>query len=288
MNSLLERLIAYAELVRLHRPIGILLLLWPALWALWLASAGQPDMTIVLIFIAGTVLMRSAGCAINDYADRDFDGHVTRTKNRPLATGRIHPIEALLVFAVLSLLAFALVLLLNLLTIVLAFAALATTMLYPFMKRFTQMPQLVLGIAFGWAVPMAYTAQTGSIPLQAWLLFAATVLWAMIYDTMYAMADRDDDRKIGIQSTAILFGAYDRLIIGLLQLLMLALLLWVGVLAELGLWFGLALALGAGLFIYQQWLIRHRQAAQCLQAFLNNHWFGLVLFVGIAIDFFWN
>ena len=285
MNKITTRLIAYAELVRLHRPIGILLLLWPALWALWLAGEGHPVTAVVWIFIAGTVLMRSAGCAINDYADRDFDGRVSRTKDRPLAAERIQPIEALLVFAVLSLLALLLVLQLNWQTVLLSFAALATAMLYPFMKRYTQVPQLVLGIAFGWAVPMAYTALTGAVPFEAWLLFVATVLWALIYDSMYAMVDREDDVRIGIKSTAILFGKKDRLIIGVLQISMLALLLWVGFLNERAWPYFFGLVVAAGFFVYQQWLIRERQPAACFQAFLNNNWFGLVIFIGIAADY---
>jgi 4-hydroxybenzoate polyprenyltransferase len=280
------RLGLYAELIRLNRPIGIFLLLWPGLWALWIAGDGQPPWWIVLIFIAGTALMRSAGCAINDYADRDFDGHVTRTRQRPVASGRIPASEALLVFVVLSLAAFALVFFLNTTTILMSFVAVALAAVYPFMKRFTHMPQLVLGMAFGWAVPMAFTALQEQVPPVAWVLFAAAVIWALIYDTMYAMVDREDDREIGIKSTAILFGRHDRLIIGLLQILMLALLGVAGVLAGLGFFYWLGLAAGGLLFLYQQWLIREREPADCFRGFLNNNWFGMSIFLGIAADYY--
>jgi 4-hydroxybenzoate polyprenyltransferase len=230
-----ERLHAYVLLVRLHRPIGIFLLMWPALWALWLAGDGQPPWQVVTVFVLGVVLMRSAGCAINDFADRDFDGHVARTRERPLATGAVSPQEAVAVFVILSLVAFGLVLFMNWQTVALSVVAALLTLIYPFMKRFTHVPQLFLGAAFGWAIPMAFTAVTGGIPGYAWLLFIATLIWALIYDTQYAMVDREDDLKIGIKSTAILFGERDRLVIGLLQLLMLGLLVWIGLLAERGL-----------------------------------------------------
>lgn len=279
------RLQQYWLLVRADRPIGIFLLLWPALWALWLAGEGHPDPWVVLIFVLGTALMRSAGCAVNDYADRDFDGQVARTQKRPLATGAVSPREAIAVFVVLSLAAFGLVLFLNTLTIINSFVALFLVALYPFMKRYTHMPQLFLGMAFGWAVPMAFTALQGQIPLLAWPLFVATVIWALIYDTMYAMVDREDDLKVGIKSTAILFGRYDRLVIGLLQLLMLALLAWVGWQAGRGVIYAVGLLMGAGLFAYQQWLIRDREPAKCFQAFLNNHYFGMVVFFALALDY---
>lgn len=285
MTAVANRFALYAELIRLNRPIGIFLLLWPGLWALWIAGEGQPPWWIVLIFIAGTALMRSAGCAINDYADRDFDGHVARTRQRPVASGRVSPKEALLVFAVLSLTAFVLVLFLNNMTILMSFVAVALAAVYPFMKRYTHMPQLVLGMAFGWAVPMAFTALQSQVPSVAWLLFAAAVIWALIYDTMYAMVDREDDLKIGIKSTAILFGRYDRLIIGLLQLLMLGLLVLAGWGAGLGLYYWLGLAVGAMLFLYQQWLISEREPARCFRGFLNNNWFGMAIFIGIAADY---
>ena len=280
-----ERLAGYWVLVRADRPIGIYLLLWPAMWALWIAAAGIPPLWILLVFVLGTALMRSAGCAINDYADRDFDGRVARTAQRPLATGRVSPREALGVFVLLSLIAFALVLTLNVKTIAHSFVAVALAALYPFTKRYTHMPQLVLGMAFGWAVPMAFTAIQYDIPPLAWVLFAATVVWALIYDTMYAMVDREDDLKVGIRSTAILFGRRDRLIIGLLQLLMLALLLKVGMMAGRGPVYLVGLGGGAVLFVYQQWLIRGREREACFKAFLNNHYFGLLVFAGLFVDY---
>ncbi len=279
-----ERLHDYIRLVRLDRPIGIYLVLWPTLWALWLAADGVPETRVLLVFLAGVVLMRSAGCAINDYADRDIDGHVERTRERPLAAGRITPREALAVFAVLSLIAFALVLLLNPLTIALSFGAVLLAGSYPFMKRYTHLPQAYLGAAFGWAVPMAFAAVTGEVAHASWLLFLATLLWALAYDTMYAMADREDDLKIGVKSSAILFGRHDRLIIGLLQLLSLSLLVLAGLSFELGLYYYLGLAAAALTNLYQQWLIRHREPMVCFRAFLNNHYFGLLVFIGLAAD----
>ena len=272
------RLGHYWRLVRADRPIGIYLLLWPALWALWVAAEGIPPWWTLLVFVLGTALMRSAGCAINDYADRDFDGHVSRTALRPLAAGLVSPREALAVFVVLSLLAFALVLTLNTKTIAYSFVAVVLAAGYPFMKRYTHMPQLVLGMAFGWAVPMAFTALQNQTPPVAWVLFAATVVWALIYDTMYAMVDREDDIKIGIKSTAILFGRFDRVVIGLLQALMLALLWLVGDMAGRGVLYQAALAAGAGLFVYHQWLIRRREPQACFHAFLHNHYFGMLVF----------
>jgi 4-hydroxybenzoate polyprenyltransferase len=280
-----ERLAVYWQLVRADRPIGIYLLLWPALWALWIAGDGRPTWWVVAIFVAGTALMRSAGCAINDYADRDFDGAVERTQGRPLATGRASPREALGVFVVLSLVAFALVLLLNPKTIAHSFIAVGLAALYPFTKRYTHMPQLFLGLAFGWAVPMAFTALQNQIPPVAWLLFASTVLWALIYDTMYAMVDRVDDLRIGVKSTAILFGRYDRFIIGGLQLVMLGLLLLIGQLAGRGAWYLAGLAVVTALFVYQQYLIRGRDRQRCFAAFLNNHYVGMALFLGLALDY---
>ncbi len=280
-----ERLIRYARLVRLDRPIGILLLLWPALWALWIAGEGEPRWEVVLIFVLGVVLMRSAGCAINDFADRNIDGRVTRTRDRPIAVGLVSPREALGVFIVLSLLAFGLVLLLNWQTILLSVVAVVLAAAYPFMKRYTHLPQLVLGVAFGWAVPMAFAALTEGIPSVAWFLFAATAIWALIYDTEYAMVDREDDLKIGVKSTAILFGRHDRLIIGVFQIIMLVILVVVGSIAGLGIFYYLGLA-GAGLAaVRQQHLIRHRDPKGCFLAFLNNNYFGMVLFLGLAADY---
>ncbi|MCB1802406.1 MAG: 4-hydroxybenzoate octaprenyltransferase [Gammaproteobacteria bacterium] len=280
-----ERLGHYWRLVRADRPIGIFLLLWPALWALWIAADGIPPAWTLLVFVLGTALMRSAGCAINDYADRDFDAHVERTAQRPLATGAVTAREAIGVFVVLSLLAFLLVLTLNWLTIAHSFIAVALAAVYPFTKRYTHMPQLVLGMAFGWAVPMAFTALQDQIPAVAWVLFVATVVWALIYDTLYAMVDREDDVKIGIKSTAILFGRHDRLVVGLLQLVMLALLWQAGELAGRGAWYGLGLAVAAALFGYQQWLIRGRERAACFKAFLNNHYVGMAIFAGLLVDY---
>ncbi len=280
-----ERLRRYALLVRLNRPIGILLVLWPTLWALWLAGEGQPRWDIVLVFIIGVILMRSAGCAINDYADRHIDGSVTRTKGRPIAQGLVSPREALWVFVALSLLAATLLLFLNLQTRLMSLVALALATVYPFMKRYTHLPQVMLGAAFGWAVPMAFMALIEQIPPLAWVLFVATLIWALIYDTQYAMVDREDDLKIGVKSSAILFGRYDNLIVGLLQALMLLLLLLVGRLAGLGWFYDLGLLLGAGLFIYQQWLTREREPKACFKAFLNNNLFGMTVFLGLLLDY---
>ncbi len=275
----------YLRLIRLDRPIGIFLLLWPALWALWLAGAGHPPWRIVLIFILGVVLMRSAGCAINDFADRHLDGQVARTKERPLAAGLIQPWEALAVFGVLSFLAFLLVLLLDWTTVALSGVALALAVLYPFTKRYTQLPQLFLGAAFGWAVPMAYSAVAGQIPLVAWLLFSATVVWALIYDTQYAMVDREDDLKAGIQSSAILFGRYDRLIIGLLQLLFFGLMSLIGLLTQRGFWYFAGLGGAALLALHHQYLIRYRDPVGCFEAFLKNNYLGMLIFLGLLLDY---
>lgn len=280
-----DRLTQYALLMRLNRPIGIFLLMWPMLWALWIASEGYPDLLVLLVFTSGVVLMRSAGCVINDYADREFDPHVERTRDRPIAAGRVRPKEALALFATLCLAAFGLVLLMNRLTIVLSFAGAVLAALYPFMKRFTHLPQVFLGMAFGWAVPMAFAAQTGDVPKVAWLLFVATVLWATAYDTMYGMVDREDDLKIGVKSTAILFGEADRAIIATIQILLLAALLMVGQTAGLGGYYYFGLLLAAGLALYQQYLIREREPKACFQAFLNNNWFGAAVFTGILLDY---
>lgn len=285
LQELRTRLTRYGYLARLHRPIGILLLLWPALWALWIAGNGRPDPKIVLIFMLGVTLMRSAGCAINDFADRDFDAHVGRTRERPLATGLIKPWEAVMVFAVLALCAFLLVLLLNWETILMSFVALPLAIVYPFAKRYTHLPQVVLGMAFGWAVPMAFMAVTGSVPAIGWLLFVATVIWTLVYDTQYAMVDREDDLKVGIKSTAILFGEYDRAMIGLLQAAMLGIMLLIGVRVELGRYYYFSLALALLLALYQQYLIRERQPAECFAAFLNNNYLGMVIFVGLLLDY---
>ncbi len=281
----LDRLEQYSLLIRLDKPIGIFLLLWPTLWALWIAAEGWPDPLVLFVFVSGVFLMRSAGCAINDYADRDIDPHVERTQNRPLAAGRISSREALLVFATLSITAFLLVLTMNTLTIYMSFVGVLLAASYPFMKRFHYMPQIHLGAAFGWAAPMAFTAQANELTPVTWLIFIATVLWATAYDTMYAMADREDDLKIGVKSTAILFGEADKLIIGLLQALLILDLILIGQRAELGLYYYLGVLLASGLAIYQQYLIRHREPHACFKAFLNNNLFGAAIFFGLLIDY---
>jgi 4-hydroxybenzoate polyprenyltransferase len=280
-----DRLLQYAHLMRLHKPIGIYLLLWPTLWALWIAGEGRPDLLVLVVFVAGVVLMRSAGCVINDFADRNFDGHVARTRDRPIAAGRVSTGEALLLFLGLCVSAFLLVLLMNSLTVWLSLAACLLAASYPFMKRYTHLPQVYLGVAFGWAVPMAFAAQTGEVPRTAWLLFIATVLWATAYDTMYGMVDREDDRKIGLKSTAILFGDADRLIIGIIQVLALCALALAGQAAGLGFYYYFGLLLATGLALYQQFLIRERRPEQCFKAFLNNNWFGAAVFSGIILEF---
>ncbi len=280
-----DRAQQYWLLGRFDKPIGIFILLWPALWALWVASAGKPDALILLVFCLGVVLMRAAGCVINDYADRDFDPHVERTKQRPIAAGKVKPKEALMLFVVLCLIAFGLVLLLNLYTIALSFVGAFLAASYPFMKRYTQLPQAYLGIAFGWAVPMAFAAQTNQIPLVAWVMYAAVVLWALVYDTMYAMVDKDDDLKIGVKSTAILFGEYDRHIMAVLQLVIVGLLVVVGQLQALSWPYYTGVLVAAGFSAYQQTLIAQRDKVRCFKAFLNNNWFGLAVFAGLLVDY---
>lgn len=279
------RLGLYARLARLDRPIGNFLLLWPTLWALWLAAQGWPRPGVLVVFVLGVLIMRAAGCVINDYADRDFDRHVRRTRNRPLTTGAVSEREALGLFVLLCLGAFALVLLMNGLTIALSLGGVALAASYPFMKRHTHLPQVHLGAAFGWAAPMAFAAQSGTVPALAWLVFAAAVVWATIYDTEYAMVDRDDDLHIGVKSTAILFGDYDRLMIGLLQGLLTLLLAVIGWRADLGGVYFMGLALASTLFVRQQWLIRDRSREGSFQAFLNNNVYGGVVFAGIVADY---
>lgn len=274
----------YIQLTRLDRPIGVYLLLWPTLWALWFAASGVPSLKILFIFIAGVILMRSAGCVINDFADRNIDGHVKRTKDRPLPSGKVTAKETLTLFAVLCAASFILVLLTNTLTIYLSFGGLALAATYPFMKRHTYLPQVVLGAAFAWAIPMAYAAETGELHKQAWLLYVITVLWTVAYDTMYAMVDRDDDIKIGVKSTAILFGNADRMVVAVLQTLVILVLCIVGNQAELGSLYYLSVVVAATLFVYQQHLIRNREREGCFKAFLNNHWVGLAVFVGIVAE----
>lgn len=275
----------YAQLVRLDKPVGILLLLWPTLIALWLAAEGWPEPLVLFVFVMGVVLMRSAGCAINDYADRKIDSKVKRTAQRPLASGKITKKETLLVFVSLSVMAFMLVLLMNTLTIIMSLVGVLLAVSYPFMKRYHYLPQVHLGAAFGWAVPMAYAAQANEVNTVTWLVFLATVLWATVYDTMYAMVDYDDDIKIGVKSTAILFGNQDKLIIGLIQVLLILNLLLIGHRAELGMFYYLGVVAASGFAVYQQYLIKDRQRELCFKAFLNNNWFGLVLFIGVFLDF---
>jgi 4-hydroxybenzoate polyprenyltransferase len=284
-DFLIDRAQQYWLLGRFDKPIGILILLWPALWALWVASNGKPNLLVLTVICAGVVLMRAAGCVINDYADRNFDPHVERTKQRPIAAGKVSPKEALILFVVMCLLAFCLVLLLNLYTILLSFIAAFLAASYPFMKRYTHLPQAYLGIAFGFAVPMSFSAQTNTIPLVAWVMYLAVVLWALVYDTMYAMVDKEDDLKIGVKSTAILFGEKDREIMAVLQLIILALLISIGQMQNLGGFYYAGLGVAAGLSVYQQKLIFHRDRALCFKAFLNSNWFGLAVFVGLFVDY---
>lgn len=285
LSELQRQLICYAQLMRLDRPVGIWLLLWPTLWGLWLAASGRPDPWVFAVFVAGVVIMRSAGCVINDFADRRLDAQVARTRNRPLVTGAIAPAEALVLFAALGMIAIGLVLTLNPLTRLLALGGALVTVLYPFCKRFFAAPQLMLGIAFAWGVPMAFAAQTGSISRLAWLLALAVAIWAVAYDTMYAIADRAEDRRAGIRSTAILFGDADVFVISLLQLLFLLALLLVGEVAQLGLWYRLSLLVAALCMVYQHLLIRRRVPADCLRAFAHNRHIGAIVFAGIVLSY---
>ena len=268
-------------LMRMDRPIGTMLLLWPTLWALWIAGEGRPDWWVAVVFVVGVFLMRSAGCVINDYADREFDPYVERTRNRPLAVGMVSPKEALVLFVVLGAIAFALVLTLNTLTIMMSFVGAALAASYPFMKRLTYLPQVYLGLAFGWSVPMAFAAQTGEVPIVAWLTLIVTVLWATAYDTIYAMVDRPDDLRIGVKSTAILFGEADRAIIGIIQVTMVAVLVIIGQQMKLGGIYFLAVLVAAGFMAYQQYLIKDRDGMQCMRAFRNNNWVGAIIFLGL-------
>jgi 4-hydroxybenzoate polyprenyltransferase len=282
------RLGQYALLIRLDRPIGIFLLLWPTLWGLWFAAKGFPDPAVFIVFVLGVILMRSAGCILNDIADQRFDSHVSRTQTRPLASGNVSPLEALIVASSLIFIAFLLVLTMNWLTVQLAFIAIILAGVYPFMKRYTYLPQFFLGLAFGWTIPMAFAAQTGSVPQIAWLLLIANVLWSVVYDTMYAMVDRQDDLKIGVKSTAILFDDADRVIIGIIQVLVLITLIMTGKQAQLGISYFIGLAIATCFFIYQLSLIWNRKPEQCMKAFLNNNWFGLTIFIGLFLDFIIN
>ncbi len=287
-KSVISQLRNYGKLMRVDKPVGLWLLLWPTLWALWLAGEGHPDQGLFVVFVAGVFVMRSAGCVLNDYVDRKIDPYVERTRTRPIASGAVAPTEALVLFVALSLIAVGLATMLNRPARMLAIIAAGLTLAYPFIKRWVSIPQFVLGAAFGWAVPMAFAAQTGSTPQLAWLVFGAAVIWAVIYDTFYAMVDREDDRKLGVKSTALLFGEVDLFVIAGLQLLMLAALIFVGLRAELGFWYFLAVAAAAALMAYHQWLARERQPAECFAAFMHNHYIGFVVFVGIVLHYSFN
>ena len=283
--TITQRLLFYLQLTRLNRPIGILLLLWPTLWGVWIAGGGHPAWHIVLIFVLGTVLMRSAGCVINDYADRDFDRYVQRTRQRPITSGRIPPREALWLAAALALLAFLLILPLNGLTLLLSIPALFLAASYPFTKRFFALPQAYLGIAFGFGIPMAFAAQQGSVPLVAWMLLVANVFWAIAYDTEYAMVDKEDDIPLGIHSSALLFGKYDVAAVMLCYMMALILLVVAGQITGMGWLYFLGLLAAGAIALYHYSLIKHRQRENCFRAFLHNNWFGLAVFAGIALDY---
>jgi 4-hydroxybenzoate polyprenyltransferase len=281
-----RRVSLYGRLMRLDRPVGTWLLLWPALWALWIAGAGRPAPRVLIVFVLGVIVMRAAGCVINDFADRDIDPHVRRTRDRPLAARLLAPGEALVLFALLGAAALYLVTRLDLLTVKLACIGALLTISYPFLKRFFPMPQLYLGVSFGgWSVPMAFAAQSGALPRVAWVLYIAAVIWAAIYDTMYAMVDREDDLKIGVKSSAILFADMDKLLIGVMQLMMLYALVLVGRSMHYGPWYRGGVIAAALLFVWQQWLIRRRDPAGCLRAFLNNQYVGLAVFLGILLQY---
>jgi 4-hydroxybenzoate polyprenyltransferase len=279
----------YGRLARFDRPIGTWLLLWPALWALWVAGGGRPHQKILIVFALGVVLMRAAGCVINDFADRNIDPHVKRTRERPLAARRVSPTEALVLFVVLAAVALGLVTRLNIFTVKLAVVGAALTVSYPFVKRFFPLPQLYLGISFGgWSVPMAFAAQRDSLPRITWVLYIAAVIWAAAYDTIYAMVDREDDITIGINSSAILFADMDRLLIGVMQALMIFALVLAGRDMSFGHWYYAGLVTAGVLFLYQQWLIRAREPAACLRAFLNNNYVGMVIFIGVLLQYVYS
>ncbi len=280
-----ERLVQYFKLVRADKPIGALLLLWPMLWALWVVSAGQPKLSVLVVFIVGTFLMRSAGCAVNDFADRNIDGQVERSKNRPIVTGKVQPREALAVAAVLAVISFMLVLTMNRLTILMSFIGVVLAAIYPFSKRVTHWPQVVLGLAFGWAVPMVCAAQTGTVSMTGWLIYLAAILWALAYDTIYAMVDREDDIRLGVKSTAIWFGKYDVLAVAIVQLGVFAILLAMGIYRNLGVWYYLGLVLAAIVLLWQLKLIRTRLPSQCFRAFLLNNYLGAAVFLGLFFHY---
>jgi len=285
-HRLARRLEEYGRLARFDRPIGTWLLLWPALWALWIAGGGRPAPKVLIVFVLGVIVMRAAGCIINDFADRDIDPHVKRTRERPLAARRVSPTEALVLFVILGAVALGLVTRLNIFTVKLAIIGAALTVSYPFVKRFFPLPQLYLGISFGgWSVPMAFAAQRDSLPRIAWVLYIAAVIWAAVYDTIYAMIDREDDITIGVKSSAILFADMDRLLIGALQAMMLLALALAGRDMNFGAWYYGGLVAAGLLFLYQQWLIRAREPAACLRAFINNNYVGMAIFIGVLLQY---
>ena len=286
LNGIREKTRLYGQLIRFEKPIGTYLLLWPTLWALAIAAEGSPDGWILFVFVSGVFLMRSAGCAINDYADRDIDQHIERTKERPITSGKISPREALAVFALLCLLAFALVLTLNTLTILLSIGGVVLAATYPFMKRYHYLPQVHLGAAFGWAIPMAFAAQLDALPKEAWLLYVANIIWTTAYDTMYGMADREDDLKVGVKSSAILFGEYDRAVVGLLQFLFILTLILVGKDLGFGSFYYYSLFVASLFLVYEQIMINKREPGKCFEAFLHNHWVGAIVFAGIMGHYF--
>ena len=281
----IKQLQNYVQLMRLDKPIGIWLLLWPTLWALWLAGEGQPDPGVFVVFMLGVIVMRSAGCVLNDFADRKIDPYVERTRTRPIASGAVAPMEALTLFVALALIAIGLAAMLNKPAQLLAVIGAALTVVYPFIKRFVSIPQFVLGAAFGWAVPMAFAAQTGETAQLAWLVFGTALVWAVVYDTFYAMVDRDDDLKVGVKSTAILFGDADLFVIGGLQLLMIIALIFIGNMAELGFWYYSSVAIAAILMAWHQWRARERHPAACFEVFLHNHYIGMIVFIGIVLHY---
>ena len=284
----LRQLHNYARLMRLDKPIGTLLLLWPTLWALWLAGEGHPDPGVFIVFMVGVVVMRSAGCVLNDFADRNIDPYVERTRSRPIASGAVAPAEAITLFVALGLIAIGLAAMLNRPAQLLAVIAAGLTVIYPFIKRYVSIPQFVLGAAFGWAVPMAFAAQTGAASQLSWLVFGTALIWAVIYDTFYAMVDREDDLKVGVKSTAILFGDADLFVIGGLQVLMLLALTLIGSMAELGVWYYASVVVAAILMAYHQWLAHKRQPAACFAAFLHNQYIGMAVFIGIVLHYTFN
>ena len=286
--GLIKQLQNYLQLMRLDKPIGIWLLLWPTLWALWLAGEGHPNPGVFVVFMLGVVIMRSAGCVLNDFADRNIDPYVERTRTRPIASGAVAPMEALTLSIALALIAIGLAAMLNRPAQILAVIGAGLTVMYPFIKRFVSIPQFILGAAFGWAVPMAFAAQTGETAQLAWLVFGTALIWAVIYDTFYAMVDREDDLKVGVKSTAILFGDADLFVIGGLQLLMITALVFIGNMAELGLWYYGSVAIAAILMAWHQWLTRDRQPAACFRVFLLNHYIGMIVFCGIVLHYTFN